>query len=262
MNTRSLVCKEDGILNNVMLITGANKGIGYYMVKSWIEKGNKSIVLDINCDEIDKLKEQYYNHLMTFICDVSDEKSVQECIEKAINNYKTVDIAVHNACICVFEDVENHSIQEYNRIYEVNFLGAVNITKAVLPYMKKQGKGRICYTSSGVGVTGYINISGYSASKGAIEAFVKCMIMENLENDISFHILQPPLTNTESSSPLPVPEEFKADPQKVGYGFMKRIFKRSFVIAPSFIDGISVKMSYCFPRLMGKLLVKMTNRIK
>lgn len=82
--------------------------------------------------------------------------------------------------------------------------------------MLQNKKGRICYTSSGVGVTGFTNISGYSASKGAIEAFAKCMRLENLGNAITFHILHPPLTNTES--PLPVPKEFMADSQKVGKG--------------------------------------------
>lgn len=249
-------------MNNVMLITGANKGIGYYMVKSWIEKGNIAVVLDITCSEVNKLKEQYREQLMTFVCDVSENKSVQGCIDKVIRKYKAVDIAIHNACNCIFKDVESHSVQEYQKIYEVNFLGAINVTKAILPYMRAKGKGRICYTSSGVGVTGYTNISGYSASKGAIEAFAKCMIMENLDNDISFHLLHPPLTNTESSAHLPVPKEFKADAQKVGYGFIKRIYKRSFIITPSFIDNLSIRISYCFPRFMGKLLVKMTNRVK
>ncbi len=245
-----------------MLITGANKGIGYYMAMSWLEKGNIAIVLDVSCDEIDKLKFEYGERLMTRICDVSDFNSVKESVKEAIDMYNNIDIAVHNACICVFESLSQHSIDEYKKIYDVNFLGAVNITKIVLPFMLENKKGRICYSSSGVGVTGYINISGYSASKGAIEAFAKCMLLENLENNVSFHILQPPLTNTESSSPLPVPKEFKADPKKVGYGLIKNIYKRKFIITPSLLDTLTVKMSYNFPRFTGKLLVRMTNKTK
>lgn len=249
-------------VNNVMLITGANKGIGYYMAKTWLEKGNTAVVLDICCNKIDKLIYEYGNKLLTFTCDVSDERTVKDCVNTAIDRFSKIDIAVHNACICDFKNLENHSVEEYKRVYDVNFIGAVNITKAVLPYMQKNNHGRICYTSSGVGITGYINISGYSASKGAIEAFAKCIMLENIGSGISFHILHPPLTNTESSSALPVPKEFKADAEKVGKGFIRNINKQKFIITPSLFDGFSVKMSYWFPRFTGKLLVKMTARVK
>lgn len=249
-------------MNDVMLITGANKGIGYSMATTWLEKGNIAIVLDISCSEIDILKNKYGERLMTIVCDLSDHNSVKESIGVAIQKYKYIDIAVHNACMCVFKSLSQHSVEEYKRVLEVNFIGAVNLTKVILPYMLQNKKGRICYTSSGVGVTGFTNISGYSASKGAIEAFAKCMRLENLGNDITFHILHPPLTNTESSSPLPVPKEFKADPEKVGRGLINNIYKRKFIIAPSLLDGISIKMSYLFPSFTGKLLVKMTNRAK
>lgn len=172
-----------------------------------------------------------------------------------------IDIAVHNACICIFKNLEHLTIEEYKTVYDVNFIGAVNITKAVLPLMKKNKNGRICYTSSGVGVTGYIDISAYAASKGAIETFAKCMRLENFDSGVSFHILHPPLTNTESSAPLPVPKEFKADAQKVGKGFIKNIYQRKFIISPSLFDSLSVKMSYRLPFFTGKLLVKMTGKV-
>lgn len=243
-----------------MLITGGNKGIGYYMVKSWLERGNIAIVLDLNCDEVNKLKETYDKELLTFICDVVDEISIKERVRKAISIYGKIDIAVHNACLFVYKDITDHSIEEYLQIYKVNLIGAVNLVKAVLPFMKEEKGGRICFTSSGVGVTGFKNSSGYSASKGAIESFAKCMYLENLDHGISFHILHPPLTDTESSSPLPVPKEFKAAASKVGYGLVRNIHKKSFIITPSVFDGVTVRMSYWFPRFIGKMLVKMTKK--
>ncbi len=72
--------------------------------------------------------------------------------------------------------------------------------------------------------------------------------------------MHPPLTNTKSSSPLPIPKEFKASPEKVGKGFVKHINSKRFIITPSFTDAVSVKLSYLFPLFMGKLLVKMTKR--
>ena len=68
--------------------------------------------------------------------------------------------------------------------------------------MRKAGKGRIIFTSSGVGVTGFVNISPYASSKGAIETLAKCLEIENQPYGISFHLFHPPLTNTASAAGL------------------------------------------------------------
>ena len=130
------------------------------------------------------------------------------------------------------------------------------MTEAVLPRM------RICYTSSGVGVTGFIDISSYAASKGAIKALAKCMNIEYAESGVTFHILHPPLTDTKSSSPLPIPREFKVLPEKVGKGFIKHIDSKKFIITPSFKDAVSIKLSYLFSLPMGRMLAKMTKNAK
>ena len=61
-----------------LFITGGNNGIGYYMVKQWLENGNLAAVLDLKCDNIDKLKETYPRTLLTFECDVCDKESIKE----------------------------------------------------------------------------------------------------------------------------------------------------------------------------------------
>lgn len=245
---------------NALLITGGNEGIGYFMAKQWLENGNCVSVLDLNCDQIDKLKETYPKTLLTFKCDVRDIENVKMAVNKTSVQFGSINYAVHNACLCLFKSFEEHSIEDFDRVMDANFHGAINLTKAVLPVMKMQKQGKICFTSSGVGVTGYINISPYACSKGAIESLAKCLKNEYMDSGITFHIMHPPLTNTKSSSPLPVPKEFKASPEKVGKGFIKHIDSKKFIITPSFTDAVLVKLSYLFPLLMGKLLVRMTKR--
>lgn len=245
-----------------MLITGANKGIGYSMCREWLKKGNTAIVLDLSCVEIDKLKPLYDKRLLTFECDVTDDLKVNHCISKAVETFDTIDIAVHNACSCEIKSMIEHHPDDFRRIMDVNFQGAVYITRSVLPLMIRQKGGRICFTSSGVGVTGYINISGYAASKGAIESFARCLALEHKNTGVSFHLLHPPLTNTESASLLQVPSEFKADPDKVGKGLIKNIYSDRFIIVPDLQTRISIWMSYHFPKLMGLMLVRLTGRIK
>ncbi len=126
--------------------------------------------------------------------------------------------------------------------------------------MRKAGSGRIIFTSSGVGVTGFANISPYASSKGALESLAKCLEIENAEYGISFHLFHPPLTDTRSASGLPVPKELKADAQKVGYGLADHIRSDKFVICHSFSQTMQMKFTYRQPLFIGKMMAKMTER--
>ncbi|MEH7342953.1 SDR family NAD(P)-dependent oxidoreductase [Bacillus sp. JJ1532] len=243
-----------------LFITGGNNGIGYFMAKQWLENGNCVAVLDINCDNIDKLKDTFPKTLLSFKCDVHDIESVKMAVYQTKSQFGSINYAVHNACLCLFKSFEEHNRENFDRVMNVNFHGAINLTEALLPIMKEQRCGRICFTSSVVGVTGFYNISSYACSKGAIESLAKCLRMEYADSGVTFHIMHPPLTNTKSSSPLPIPTDFKASPEKVGKGFIKHIDSKKFIITPSLADAVSVKFSYLFSLSMGRMLVKLTKK--
>jgi NAD(P)-dependent dehydrogenase (short-subunit alcohol dehydrogenase family) len=123
--------------------------------------------------------------------------------------------------------------------------------------MKEQSKGRIFFTSSGVGIMGFVNISAYASSKGALESLAKCLNIEYHNTGITFHIIHPPLTRTTSAKPLPIPEEFKADPEKVGTGIAKNIHKKRFIICHSFSQRIQTRLAYILTMKLGKFMSKM-----
>jgi NADP-dependent 3-hydroxy acid dehydrogenase YdfG len=156
-----------------LFITGANNGIGYHMAKRWLENGENAAVMDLNCDYIDTLKEYYPSTLVTFQSDVCNKDSVYKAIDLTFRHFGSIDYAVHNACLCLFKSFNNHRREDFHRVMDVNFYGAVNLAEAVIPIMKVQKLGKVCFTSSGVGVTGYFNISSYASSKGALESFAK-----------------------------------------------------------------------------------------
>jgi len=241
-----------------IILTGGNDGIGFYMTEQLLKDGNRVAVLDMSTDRIGALKTQFDDQLIVFECDVSDAEAVQTAVSEIESLWGAADIAVHNACICLFTDLAHTTNDDYRRVFEVNFGGAVNLTRAVLPSMKQRGKGRICLTSSGVGVMGFVNISAYASSKGAIESFAKCMDIEARPFGVSFHLLHPPLTRTTSSKPLPVPADFMADPQKVGQGLAKNLSKKRFVISHSFSQRVQTRMAYLFSTKLGRLMSRMT----
>lgn len=243
-----------------ILIVGADRGIGYFMVKQFLEQGNRVAVLDIQTEHIAELTEQYRDRLYVFSADASDEGSLTYGVKSAVSALGNIDIAIHNACLCTFESEPDTDYDIYKRVFEVNYFGALRLSKLVLPIMRKEGKGRIIFTSSGVGVMGFGNISPYASSKGAIEALAKCLLIENRHYGITFHIMHPPITDTASASGLPIPKEFKADPEKVGRGLAKHAFSKQFVICHSLNQSVQMKLCYRHPLFMGKMMWDMTQK--
>lgn len=240
-----------------IIITGAANGIGYYLVKQLLSERYNVTVLDIESDKLDNLCKGY-DSLLSLSCDVRDLKQVEDCVSESVKKYGSIDCAIHNACLCTFESMEQTKEETYHDVMEVNYYGALHLSQAVIPYMKSQNSGKVIFTSSGVGVTGFVNISPYASSKGAIEALAKCLNIEYQNYGISFHIFHPPLTRTKSAEPLPIPKEFMADPEKIGVGLAKHIQNKSFIICHSFGQKIQVLSCYLLPIKMGKLMSKMT----
>ncbi|MGI6173376.1 MAG: SDR family NAD(P)-dependent oxidoreductase [Christensenellales bacterium] len=246
-------------MSNIVIV-GANRGIGFHMTQSLLEQGNRVAVLDIRTEQIEQLRDRYPNALTVLFADAAEDASVADAVEKAYRALGSVDIAVYNACLCTFESEEDTDIAVYRRVMNVNYFGALRLAKAVLPHMRAQRSGRLIFTSSGVGVTGFLNISPYASSKGAMESLAKCLEIENAKYGISVHIFHPPLTDTESAAGLPIPKEFKTDAQKVGYGLAKHIRSKRFVICPTIPQSISMALCYRYPLLFGKLMAKATAR--
>jgi short-subunit dehydrogenase len=240
-----------------IIITGAANGIGYYLVKQLLAEKYNVTVLDIENDKLDNLCKKY-DSLLSLHCDVRDLKQVEDCVSISVKKYGSIDCAIHNACICTFENMEQTKEETYHNVMNVNYFGALHLSQAVLPYMKNQKNGKVIFTSSGVGVTGFVNISPYASSKGAIEALAKCLNIEYQNYGISFHIFHPPLTRTKSAEPLPIPKEFMANPEKVGTGLAKHLHNKSFIICHSLGQKLQTLSCYLFPIKMGKLMSKMT----
>jgi len=243
-----------------IILTGGNEGIGFHMTVQFLKDGHRVAIIDLNVDNLYSLKETYNENLLLFKFDVSDPQAVIQSANETVSAFGGIDCAIHNACKCLFTSLEATSNSEYKSVFDVNYFGAINLTRAVLPAMKEQSNGRVFYTSSGAGVMGFINISAYASSKGALESLAKCMNIEYQGTGISFHLIHPPLTRTTSARPLPVPDELKADPQKVGIGIAQKIYRKKFIICHSFSGLLQTKMAYWFPIKLGKFMSKITKQ--
>jgi NAD(P)-dependent dehydrogenase (short-subunit alcohol dehydrogenase family) len=232
--------------NEIVVLTGANSGIGLGLAKALAPDGFRLACLDLSGENLSGLR--------FFKCDVTDPAQVEAAVAAVVAEWGRVDILVNNACLAIFAPFEQKSIAATRREFEVNYFGYVNMIKAVLPHMRAQGSGIIHNFSSTVGTSGFAGIYGYASTKGAIEALTRTLAIEFAPYGIAVNIVHPPLTRTKSSAPLGVPPQFMADPSVVGRKLAKRIRSTKAVVTPGLAESLGVLMTKLMPEAMGKFL--------
>lgn len=246
-------------MDRIIVITGANNGIGLAMTRSLLAMGDRVAALDL---ETDNLASHPHPNLLPFQCDVTQPQQIKSAVDEIVLKWGSVDVLINNACLALFIPFEERSLNDIRHEFEVNYFGYLNMIRAVLPVMKKQGHRVIHNFSSGVGYTGIPNMTGYTSTKGAIESLTRTLALEFASQGIVFNVMHPPLTRTKSSSGLGVPPEMMADPAVVGRKLAQQVGKTAPVLTPDFSNGLQLWVSYHFRVPMGKLLAMMTKRAK
>ncbi len=245
-------------MTRTILITGANNGIGLALAKSLLEKGDRIAALDLSLDNLP----QANLNLLQLVCDVTDPQRVQEVVDEVLTRWSRIDILINNACLALFTRLEERSLEDIRREFEVNYFGYLNLIYAVLPVMKKQGVGVIHNFSSGVGFTGMPGMSGYTSTKGAIEALTRTLALEYAQHKIIFNVIHPPLTRTKSAVGFGIPLEMMADPETVGRKMAKKIGKKRPMLTTGFVNGLQLWMSYHLRVPMGKLMSMLSDKAR
>ena len=98
-----------------IIITGGNAGIGYYMTRQFLEDGHCVAVLDVSTDRLEPLELEYDGSLVICAGDAADEADVAHCLTKVNGLWGGVDIAIHNACVCVFAPFDKTSEADLKR---------------------------------------------------------------------------------------------------------------------------------------------------
>jgi len=190
-----------GFEGKVAIVTGAGGGLGRAHALALAQRGAKVVVNDIGgggatdaarpadlvVEEIQKLGgEALANH-----CDITDEASVLEMVAKTIAKWGRVDILINNAGILRDKSFAKIETSDFRKVVDVHLMGSVNCTKAVWPYMVKQGYGRILMTTSGSGIFGNFGQSNYGAAKSALVGLMNVLAIEGARKGILVNALAP-----------------------------------------------------------------------
>lgn len=177
------------------LVTGASVGIGRAVALQLAEKGADVALFDINEEKLSavcKEAEAFGGKVMAVCCDVSDEEAVQAAVKSVLDTLGKVDILVNNAALWrSWKSFLEVSTEEWKRFFDVNVMGVVYCTKAVLGGMLERQYGRIINVASVAGVYGNANMVHYSATKGAIISLTKGLAKEVADKGILVNAVSP-----------------------------------------------------------------------
>lgn len=167
----------------VLVISGGSSGIGKATASLFVERGWR--VFELSRHGVTG------EGVVHIPCDVCSEASTQAAIAEVMKQTDHIDVVISNAGYGISGPIEFTDIADAERQMDVNFMGAVRFTQAVLPQLRKQGYGRIIYTSSVAAVLAVPYQSFYSASKAAINAMALALANEVREFGIRVSVLMP-----------------------------------------------------------------------
>lgn len=178
----------------VALITGASSGIGLETAFKLLEKGYTVYGAARRLDRMTEI-EKRGGKIVTL--DVTNEASMAECVDSILKKEGRIDVLVNNAGYGSYGAIEDVSIEEARRQFDVNLFGLARMTQLVLPGMRKQKSGKIVNISSMGGKFCAPFGAWYHATKYAVEAFSDCLRMETEPFHIDTILIEPGMIKTD-----------------------------------------------------------------
>jgi NAD(P)-dependent dehydrogenase (short-subunit alcohol dehydrogenase family) len=169
-------------MRNVVVVTGAGRGIGLAVTKRFVADGDEVVALDLRfSDEAKVLAETAGangGELTLIEGDVSKPADAAALIAAAISRHGRIDVLVNNAGVLLSKATVETTFEDWTRVIAINLTGTWNCLHAVLPGMIAQGSGRIINVSSELGLIGFPTYAAYCASKGGVIALTKAVAKE------------------------------------------------------------------------------------
>jgi len=192
--------------DKVAIITGGARGIGKKISQTFLKEGASVYIFDVNQEEgartAGELQPAYDDKVNFFKVDITDEKSVEQSIEKIIEAEGRIDILVNNAGITRDNLILRMSLEDWKKVIDINLTGAFICSKHTVRYMVKNRSGKIINISSIVGIHGNAGQSNYSSSKAGIIGLTKTLARELAGRNILVNAIAPGYIETEMTEKL------------------------------------------------------------
>jgi len=175
----------------VWLITGCSTGFGRELAQLVLKSGYRAGVASRNPNDIKDIVESYPDTAVAVKLDVTKEAEIKTAVEQVRQKFGTIDVLVNNAGIGYFGAIEESEEEEIRRMFEINFFGLANMTKAVLPLMRKKRSGHIVNIASIGGLVAFPAVGFYNATKFAVVGYSEALAKETAHLGIHVTIIAP-----------------------------------------------------------------------
>jgi NAD(P)-dependent dehydrogenase (short-subunit alcohol dehydrogenase family) len=172
-------------------ITGTSRGFGREWAIAALERGDQVAATARNIASLDELVAKYGDAIWPIALDVTDRDAAFAAVRQAHAHFGRLDIIVNNAGYGHFGMVEELSEADIRAQLETNVLGALWVTQAALPFLREQGSGHILQVSSIGGISAFLNVGAYHASKWALEGMSQSLSLEVARFGIKVTLIEP-----------------------------------------------------------------------
>lgn len=172
----------------VAIVTGGASGIGLAIADLLADRGARISVLDLNPTAGGR------HHAVT--CDVADTASVDAAVDAVVAEHGRIDLVINNAGIGAAGTVADNDDATWDRLFQVNVMGIVRLTRAALPHLRRSPAAAVVNTSSIAATVGIQQRAAYSTTKGAVLALTRAMAVDHLREGIRVNCVSPGTADT------------------------------------------------------------------
>lgn len=251
----------------VIVITGASSGIGALVAQYAADRGAYPILAARSMNKLEQISAGISAPHACVLLDVTDKQSVVQLFSHVLEQHGHIDVLVNNAGFGRFETAVELSLEDYEAMMDVNYMGVVRCTKAVLPAMLERGKGHIVNIASMAGKVGSAKSTAYAASKHAVLGFTNSLRMETTGTGVMISAVNP--------GPIDTPFFDTADPsgqykrnlgafimpaEKVAKRIIRVIDNQTPEVDMPWLASAGTKVMQLFPRLSSGVANKLLNK--
>ncbi|MDC1030343.1 SDR family NAD(P)-dependent oxidoreductase, partial [Flavobacteriaceae bacterium] len=184
--------------DEVIWITGASSGIGEELAKQYAKRGSKLILSARRKAELERVRNSCLNsnNIKIVPLDLTDFSDLPNKVEEAKQCFGTIDLLVNNGGVSQRSLIMDTNFDVYKQLVDINYLGTVALSKALLPHFIERQQGHFAVVTSVMGKYGSPFRSGYAGAKHALHGFFDVLRMEHQKDNISVSLLCPGFVQT------------------------------------------------------------------
>ncbi|BBH24974.1 oxidoreductase [Paenibacillus baekrokdamisoli] len=255
------------INGRIVLITGATSGIGAETAKLLAARGAIPILTGRNEKKLREMAATFSGRFGCYKLDVTDNDEVLSVMDQVLKDFGSIDVLLNNAGYGVFELFAEAKVDRFEDMMDTNYMGIVRCSKAVLPIMKKQGKGHIINVASMAGKLSTAKSSGYAATKHAVLGLTNAMRTELSSIGITVSAVNPGPIDTPFLTIADPAGTYAAKvrgymlkPQQVAEAIIRVIETKRAEVDMPFSASLGIRLYGLFPRMADRIAGRWLNR--